>query len=811
MIHLKTIIRSLRNRKMFTVLNVTGLAVGFAASLLIFVLIRHELSIDTFHSKSDRIYRVVSTETFRNGHVEYDGCAPRPLPAALRQEFPQAEKVSAVFRERRMQFAVAGQAGVEEKKFRVADVYFAEPELFEIFDFPWIAGSPGAALHDPFTAAISRSLAERWFGRWEDAMGKVILEGDGRQPYRITGIMSDPPANTDISLQLVLSYATVRDRWARELTDPRSWDSFTTSSQCFFLLGKHQTIASMEARLPDFVARHYTPLFANSSTRDSSYFQSLRDMHFDAKFARYGGEGWSYKELWAMGLIGLFLLAVACINFINLSTVQSLTRAKEVGVRKTLGSSRSQLFIRFLAETALLVLLAMILGCVLAELALPSLKQLLSKPVAIRMLDGSTLLFLLLLGILTTFLAGAYPGLILSGFNPVAAMKNKLQSRAAGGISLRRSLIVAQFVIAQLLIIGTLVVNRQTKFFREQPMGFDRKAIVLLDLPWRAEGTSVYRYLKNEMKQVPGVLSVTQCDNPPSIDWQRSSYLTFGNNTHPEDFEVSYWNADSDYLNTFQLKLAAGRFPRLTDTAKTEVVVNEKTAKVLGFNDPVTIIGKRIRLGDTSWPLIPVVGVLRDYNNASLKEAVHPMLITSRGNELNMLAIKLDPARMESAMEGLRKLYTANLPAHIFEPVFFDEMVGRFYNAEVITGKLFRIFTLLAIFISCMGMYGLVSFLVVQKTKEVGIRKVLGASVQHIVYLFSKEFTLLIGVSFLIAAPLGYYLMHHWLLGFQYRIPLGWDIFVYAILLSVVVVWLSVGYKAISAALTNPVKSLKTE
>ena len=477
----KLFVRCLVRNKAYSVLNIAGLSVGIGISLLIFLMIRYELSVDGFHRNRDRIYRVVSTETYRNGLVDYAGNAPIPLGDVLRQEFPQPEKVAPVWRMDERQFILADD---RNKFFKTGDIYFAGPELFDIFDFPWIAGDPHTGLQEPNTMALTRSMADAWFGHWQNAMGRTVLMGEHLDPYKVTGVLEDMPGNTDFTMKVVLSYATFRIMEHDQMTDPRAWDNFSDNTQCFFLLGKGQQISSMDAMLPAFVARHYTPLFANSDTRDSSYFQPFKEMHFNTRFGRFGRDGWSYKQLWAIGLIGMFILAMACINFINLSTAQSLNRGKEVGVRKVLGSNPRQLFMGFLAETGLLVVLALVLGVALAWLSLPALIQILQKPLPVHSLfSGATALFLLACGILVTFVAGAYPGLVLSRFEPIAAIKSKLNVRSVGGLSLRRGLIVLQFVVAQLLIIGTLVVVRQMDFFRTLPMGFDRKAIALVRLP----------------------------------------------------------------------------------------------------------------------------------------------------------------------------------------------------------------------------------------------------------------------------------------------------------------------------------------
>jgi ABC-type lipoprotein release transport system permease subunit len=828
----KILIRGLWRKKSFSLLNIAGLAVGIAVSLLIVLLIRYELSIDSFHSKRDRIYRVVSVETYRNGTTDYDGCVPTPLADALRREFPQAEEVAAVWKVRqwtctvpgdakglhdgtgdaqsqRAGTAIAGGADVE-KQVRVSEAYYADSTLFNIFDFPWLAGNPGTALREPYTIAIARTVANNWFGHWQDALGKTVWQGDGRKPYRITGVLEDPRSNTDMPLQVVVSYATFRIQHEQYLADPMSWDDFSFASQCFFLLRRGQRIQSMEALLPQFVATHFTPLFARSDSRDSCFFQPLTAMHFNSRIDHYGGRGWTYLELWSMALIGIFLLAVACINFINLSTAQSLNRAKEVGVRKVLGSSRRQLLVSFLQETALLVFLALVLGCMLAQLALPALRNILEKPVFLDILHSpATLLFLLGTWVLVTFLAGFYPGMVLSRFNPVDTFKSKIETRTAGGISLRRGLLVLQFAIAQLLIIGTLVIVRQMDFFRNRPMGFDRNAIALVTLPDNGKGAPKDAYFKSKILSIPGVLSASLCSDPPSTPGANEGAFTLENHPHPEDFELVRRFSDTAYLSVFHLGLVAGRYPYASDTLR-EAVLNETAVHMLGFPSLSDIIGKTIRLGQSPRKII-ITGIVRDFHSEPLREKIKPLMIGSSNYGYNVLAVKLEPSKIKVVMPQLQAAFSEVYPGHFFDAPFFDDTVVDFYNAEAIESSLFKAFATLAIFISCLGLYGLVSFMAVQKTKEVGIRKVLGASVSSIVYMFSLEFTLLIGLAFLIAAPIGYYLTKEWLSGYYYHIEPGLEVFAIAISSSVLIAWITVGYKAVKAAIANPVKSLRTE
>ena len=809
---LGTTIRTLWRQKEFSLLNILGLGVGIGSALLIFLIIRYELGIDMFHSKKDRIYRVVSMETYRDGTVGYDGCTPVPLAAAFRREFPQVERVAATWALYQQQFLLPSSNGEPQKKFRSGDVFYAQSSLFDIFDFPWIAGNPRTALNDPYTLAIARSVAKDWFGHWKDAMGKTILVGDDHQPVRITGVLEDPPANTDLSLRVVLSYATFRIRMAGQLEDrPGNWDSFSSGSQCFFLLPKGQGIQSMEALLPGFVGRHNIAFAPGSDSRDSNFFQPLKEIHFDTRFSHYGDQGWTYQELWSLGLIGTILLVVACINFINLSTAQSFKRVKEIGVRKVLGSSKSQLLVRFLGETLFLVVLALALGSILAELAMPALKGILQRDISLPLQQPlSTLLFLAGTGLVVTFLAGFYPGMVLSGFDPVGAIKSKINTKTIGGISLRRILVVLQFTIAQILIIGTLVIVQQLNFLHTRPLGFDRTAIALIDLPYSKEMVGKDLYFKNEVLQTPGVQATSLCNIPPISVEENDGAFTFENEGHTAAFELLYRYADSGYLSTFHIGLAAGRFPAAADTAR-ELLINETAAHLLGFKNPEDILGRFIRLSGSSGARLPIAGVIRDFNSTSLKEKMSPLVVVPAASNFYTLAVRLDPARISETMSRVKKIYEQAFPDHIFNAPFLDDAIVGLYQDEAIQAKLFKIFAAMAIFISCLGLYGLISFMAAQKTKEVGIRKVLGASVQSIVYLFSREFTALIGLAFIIAAPVGYFFMEQWLKDFYYHTTIGWTVFATAIVLSILIAWATVGYRAIRAATANPVKALKYE
>jgi hypothetical protein len=459
----------------------------------------------------------------------------------------------------------------------------------------------------------------------------------------------------------------------------------------------------------------------------------------------------------------------------------------------------------------MLVLLAMVVGCLLAEMALPSLRLLLERPVSLDLIGSPpTLLFLLGTGLLVTFLAGSYPGMVLARFDPVAAFKSKINTKTVGGISLRRSLIVLQFAIAQLLIIGTLVIVRQMDFFRSRPMGFDRKAITLIDLPAVKDHVRKSAWFKSQVLQMPGVISASLCNAPPSTSWTSSSNFIFENDPQPENFELAQRYADSSYLSLFHIGLVAGRGLNPSDSTG-EGLFNETAVGLLGIRSPESIIGKTFSWGGQFENRIKIIGVVRDFNSNSLREKIKPMVILPLPNFYGQLAVRLDPTRIKPTMTRLQTLFIQTYPDQFFVAPFFDDTVVDFYNAEAIESTLFKTFAVLAIFISCLGLYGLISFMAVQKIKEVAIRKVLGASIPGILYLFSKEFMLLIGVAFLIAAPVGYYLMRGWLADFYYRKDIGWGVFALAILSSLAIALITVGAKASKAARANPAKSLRSE
>ena len=799
--YLKTAYRNLLHNKSYATINVSCLAVGIAACLLIFLVIEYETSFDTFHKKRDRIYRVVTQYNTPDGEV-YSAGVPVPVTKTMRADFPQLENVATI---------IGGQSGLVSipdpqgkattKKFDEGErVFFADPQFFQIFDFKWLAGDPKTALNEPHTGLLTKETAERYFGDWRTAIGKTIKQNNSRL-IKITGVLADVPANSDFPLKVVMSFATLHDSGGDYLTN---WENTNGGTQSYVVLPPNFSAATINAALPAFAKKYKPAEYANQGFR----LQALPDIHFDNRFGNFNGRTFSRQMITALTLIGIFLLVIACVNFINLATAQAVNRSKEVGVRKVLGSSRSQLTRQFMGETGLITFCALGLAIAMAVIALPFLSRLLAVQLSFP-LNGPVLLFLTGVFVLVTLISGSYPALVLSSFNPINALKSKVAPRIAGGISLRRALVVLQFCIAQILIIGMLVVVTQMAYFKNTDLGFDKDAIVAINVPYDSLSKTKYQYLQNQLLAQPGIKGVSYSFATPADNGSWSSDFKFDHSTKTTDWEATLKWADTAYFKLFDLQFVAGRPYFNSDTLR-EFVVNETLVKKLGFSKPQDIIGKELNFWDGK-KVAPVVGVIKDFHAASLRDPIPPMVMGALKDVYHTLSVKIQPQRVTETLSFIEKAWTRAFPESVYAHQFLDERIASFYKQETQLSKLYQIFAGIAIFISCLGLYGLVSFMAVQRNKEVGIRKVLGASIQGIVYLFSKEFTVLIALAFLIAAPVAYYFMHQWLANFTYRIPLSWTLFAAAGLSSVLIAWIAVGYKAIKAALANPVKSLRTE
>lgn len=787
--------RHLQRNRSYTFINVAGLTLGITCSILIFILVRFQLSFDNFHADTGRIYRVVTD--IHHDNTSYTSGTPSPLGKALRDEYAFSEKLARVRTFSNTLISVNN--GKEVHKFVEKEgMAFAEPEFFDIFNFPLVKGEK-SAMASPNNAFITEKLAHKYFPG-KDPIGQTI-HIENSLNCTIAGILKDIPANTDRSQEIYLPFIQLKDIDLSH-ADPNNWTSINNNMQIFVRLQKGITPTSVEKLFPALMNKYY----AKNRARIIYQFklQPLDDIHFNPNYSGLVEK----KYIWALALIGLFLIITACVNFVNLATAQALTRSKEIGIRKVLGGMRFQLFWQFISETALITLLATVVAFFLARQALPYINQLLEMRMTISFsADIWLVAFLLILLLLVTFLAGSYPGLILSGFQPVLALKGKLSQRHIGGFPLRRTLVIVQFCISQLLIISTIVIAGQIHYSSKTDLGFTKEGIVQLPLP--IQDKQKMEHLKDVLSTMTGVEKTSLCFTSPASSDNDLDAITFDNRAKPEPYNINQKRGDDQYLSTFGLTLVAGRnfFP--SDSAN-EYLVNETLVRKLNLSSSQDAIGKSIAI-ETDKPKGVIVGVVKDFHNYSFKGEIAPICITRNYRTYSLCAVRINMARAGQLLPAFEKTWNDIYPEYNYSYQFLDDSIAEFYEVESVLLTLIEIFAGIAIFIGCLGLYGLVSFMAVQKTKEIGVRKVLGAGLPDILWIFGKEFLRLLILAFLVAAPLGGWFMHSWLQDFVYRVPLNARVFLLALFATIVIAILTIGYRTLRSALANPVKSLRTE
>jgi putative ABC transport system permease protein len=787
--------RNLRKNKSYTLINILGLSSGIACAILIFTLVSYQLSFDRFHPDADRVYRVVTI--FHEENIEYQSGVPQPLGKAFLNDYSYAEAAARVVSSSSALISLPYEKQV--KKFEEEDgVAYADPGFFDIFRFPLVNGSSGPLLTEPNTALITQKLATKYFGS-EEPVGKIIRYNN-QWDFRVTGVLKDIPNNTDRKQEVYLSYVNLKD-FDPKMASDSSWGSISSRCHFFIRLKPGVSPTLVEQQFPAFIKK-YDP---DDLTTTTFRLQPLSDIHFNTDF-----DGTVNKNfLWAFSLIGVFLIITACVNFINLATARALNRAKEVGMRKVMGSLRSQLFWQFILETALLVLFSFVLAGGLALLLLPALNKLLQLKMTISLFANPvTLAFLFLLLIAVIFLSGSYPALILSKFRPITALKGKLSQRHVGGFSLRRLLVVTQFTISQMLIIGIIVIAGQMHYSATTDLGFKKDGIILLPVP--QPDPLKMQTLSTRLAAIPGTEKITLCSQAPASSSNSHTSFTYDNRPKEEKWEINTKFGDANYLPVYGLTLVAGRNIFPNDTAR-EVLVNETFVKSLHLTHPGDVIGKHITLhtGNLEWKPA-IAGVVKDFHNYSLHRSIDPVVIAPQPGSYRYCCARIELTDMRPALAAYEKIWNETYPEYVYSAQFLDERIARFYKQDTVTLRLVEIFAGIAILISCLGLYGLVSFMALQKTKEIGVRKVLGAGIESILWLFGKEFSRLLLIAFLIAAPVAGWVMHGWLQDFQYRITLSWEIFALAIGSTFAIAMLTVAWRSVRAALANPVKSLRS-
>ncbi|WP_428654480.1 ABC transporter permease [Runella sp.] len=798
--------RALKRSWNYTIINVAGLTFALACCLMLFLAIRYELSYDRHHAKADHIYRLTSYSKDSEDDGRNTG-VPLPGLAALRTDFPEIKNQVTMAYE--LYGALIRVNDKKANKFQEEGgvVAFVEPEYFRLFDYQWKEGKPQTAVNNPNTAVLSERAAHKYFGN-VDPVGKSIRV-ENKMDFVVTGVVENPPATSSLPFEVLLSFASLKQYGANGGWD--DWGSTYSGAQIYMALPENLTATQVDKRLIPFVQKH---MEAEQAKKFVFELQPLTNIHTDTRTGNSAGRTVSKQMIWAMALIGLFILITACVNFINLATAQAIRRAKEVGVRKVMGSSRMQLVRQFLGETGLLTTLAVSLAFLLAYLSMPYVAGLLDiKADALVLSDPTVIGFVLILALVTTVLAGFYPAMVLSGYQPILALKGKMKMTGGKQLTLRRGLIVFQFAISQMLIIGTIIAYNQMTYVRTADLGYNKEAVLTVNIPEQKPGQ--LETLRNKIAALPNVKSLSYGISIPSSDGNWWSGVRVDNADKDEDFGIVMRFADTSYINTYGLKLIAGRMYMPGDTMR-ELIVNESLIKKLGLRNPNQIIGKYLAIGGGGNTKRPVVGVVKDFNTFSLHEETNPCVLTTRRSAYHSLGIKL--ATQQGGTQSISRLiseveknWNATFPDFAFKYEFLDQRLDNFYKNEERMYSLFRLLAGIAIFIGCLGLYGVVTFMAESKTKEVGIRKVLGASVGQIVGLFSFEFVRLVLVALVIASPVAWYVMTNWLKDFPYKVDIEWWVFVVTALLVVSVTILTVSFQSIKAALMNPVKSLKSE
>lgn len=794
-LNLKIALRNLWKYKGYTAINIFGLSVGLASCILIFIFVNYELSYDKGHKNADRIYRVVSTWKYADGNDFYSQGVPRPLAPAMRNDFSQLEKVASIQQAGGI-IKVRAQAGKAEIK-TAEDVFYVEPSFFEVFDYQWLAGQPNQSLVAPNTVVLSEKTANTYFGDWRKAMGNSI-SFDNNTDFKVTGVIKDNPQNSSFPLKVVFSYASYQHK------NSKRWGSVSSSTECYVLLKKGITVDQLNRPLTQFITKHYVE---KGPGKEGHWFQPLSDIHHNGDYGNFAGSVTPYKQLIGLGIIGLFLLLTACINFVNLATAQAISRSKEVGVRKVMGSRRDQLIWQFLSETTLITVIALLLACVLTELALPGMESLFSANTSFSLFGHPIIfLFLLVMLVLVSFLAGLYPAMIMSGFSPALAIKNKVSSTKSGGVGLRKTLVVVQFAITAILIISTLIVIKQMSYIRDKSLGFDTNAIAMINVPTDSLSKLKYNSFREEILKKTGVNRVSFCSEAPSSGNNSETNFSY-NSSKDADFQVNIKTADEDYFKTFGLQLVAGKQLSKSDTTK-EFVVNETLLKKLNVSNPNEALGKIINLSGRKGP---VVGVVKDFNNSSLRDAISPIAIFSNQNNYHTMAIKLESKEMVSTLKSIENTFNSTFPESIYSVSFMDDQIANYYQTERIMGVLFKVFAGVVIFISFIGLFGLISFIATQRTKEIAIRKVLGASNFELIKMLNSTFLWMVLIANMVAWPVAYIFISKWLASFQYRIDLSIWPFIIAMVISMVITLITVTLRSYNAARANTIDALKYE
>lgn len=783
--YLKLAFRNLSRQKAYSIINISGLAIGLASSLIILLWVQDEKSYDTFHANADRTYRITATA----GDLSV-AITPTPVGPAIQERSPEIIYNTRVFKES----GVMLHNG--DVKFNEPNTFYAEPSLFDVFDFELLHGDKKTALNDVRSVIVSEATAIKYFGT-TDVLGKTIMKRIDEQ-FTITGVLAKPQGHSHLQFDVIFPFAHLAT-WYSNLKD-NQWDNFDIYTYVVF----NKTVDG--AFLDDF-GKKLTELYTEHDKKLQVQFsvQKLTDIHLHSQLMAEVSPNGSYQYVAALTVIAVVIVFIGCINFMNLATARSVRRAKEVGLRKVAGAVRAQLVTQFLGESILITFLSLIIALVLAALALPFVNELVSKQLGINFADLRLLSAIGAASIFTGLVSGIYPALVLSGFTPIKVLKKDVKS-GAGGSVFRNSLVIMQFVISIVLLVGTAVIYQQLTFIRARDIGYNKENLIYTNIQGWDQGRQA-RW-RAAFQSRTETANVTLTNDVPTdlvsgsagVEWQ-------GKDPGMQPIFADLF-VDENFVPVFNMKMASGRnFNHEIRGDSNNFMINETAARIMGFT-PETAIGQKLKMNDNLTGQI--VGVIKDFNFKPLRQAIEPMIL--RPNTWgNIVVIKAEAGKVKETIAAMEDVWKSQETVYPFSYDFIDQDLEDLYKSERQIGTLFTAFSLLAILISCLGLYGLSAYIAEQRTREIGIRKALGASITSIIYLLTRRFVIPVLAAMVIAAPLAWYAMSQWLNDFAYKIDFNWLYVVAAGMLALVISLVTVSYESVKAAKVNPVKSLRTE
>lgn len=807
--HLAIAARRFRNNKGFSLINVFGLAIGISASLVIYLIVSYDFGFDKFEPGQDRIYRVVADYDILGRSFHAAGI-PHALPGAISREIPGVETLAPIrLWDNGIKVSIAAEEPGTRTYKNERDIVFADRNYFNLVPYQWLAGSKTSSLEDPYHAVITESRARLYFGNVpvEEAIGKVIIFNDTVH-LKVTGIVKDLAGRTDLSFKTFISRTTLET----ERLNPKDGDEWTSAASESQLLLKLSSVASAEQaedRIDGLFRMH--PL-SDAGVKVSHHLQPLDDIHFNADYGAFDNRVAHKPSLYGLLAVAGFLLLLAAVNFINLNTAQASRRAKEIGIRKTMGSGKYQLVSQFLSETFLLTFFAGVLALGLTPVMLAQFADFVPQSLHFNPIqEPGILLFWVLLILLVSLLAGFYPALVLSSFKPVLTLRG-LSEKGESRSGLRKSLMVSQFVIAQVFVIATLLVGKQVKYSLYKDLGFKKDAVVYFTTSYTKTGFLHRPQLMDKLKAMPEIAAVSLSNNPPTSIHDQGVNLEYIDGKLDMKTHAEVKLADTNYIGLYQIKLLAGRNIGYSDTIR-DILINETGVRALGFSSPGEAVGKRIIFEKKK---VSIVGVIGDLHHKSLREKINPLIISSKIRDQGLFNVALKRGGPENntwaaALGKMAAAFKEVYPNDDFEYHFLDESIADYYTAEKRVSVLLWWATALSMVISCLGLFGLVLFITNSRAKEIGVRKVLGAKVIQIVSLLAKDFLKLTALAFIIAVPMAWFGTNRWLEGFAYRTSLDWWIFLAGGGIMLIAAMAALCTTIIKAASANPVESLKAE